>query len=435
VTRLPATYGNGLCTWIRPRPRAPGLPLEGGAIRHGDVEIAPERYATVAVGDGRSPLALAEDPGPGGASARPTGWMTREAEFPARGWQDAGPGLPGRRSGTPPESHKHRGSGVRNPASPRATLGIPRLPRRDVPGTARGMTSPSGSPNRVSHHGVAAGEAPHVSHRENSDIWTASKNSGSMIVIPPTLERNTRRATRAAPRDRRAGRPHVRRQGPTQRRDRVAAIEGHMRCNWQLLSDPNDAIMNESSPRFSRKEGEMRKRRCCSKIRARRYETWPELRAALESGCRVSLVSSPPPPSNTVPTCKRSCPAHPAASLPTSWPSRIPGLASVLNSEVDPREMRREQAERKGKRSSPWSRDLRDSEGQRGRTGGGRVGWSKQTTHEILAGSKRSWERGFGGWELCPVKLRSTLSALKRRGLAPWTELNRAKAENIARRG
>jgi hypothetical protein len=138
-------YGNGLCTLDTPKAQgACGFLSKAGAIRLGDVAIRSQNgYATVAVVsmDDRPLASSRKILVQVGTSARPTGWMTREAEFPGEDGKTPVRGFQVVRSGTPPWRvvNTEVGLVVRNPGLARATLlDTAGYPVAEVPGTRAG---------------------------------------------------------------------------------------------------------------------------------------------------------------------------------------------------------------------------------------------------------------------------------------------------------
>jgi hypothetical protein len=138
-------YGNGLCTLDTPRAQgACGFLAKAGAIRLGDVAIRSRNgYATVAVVS-MDDLPLASSRKilvQVGTSARPTGWMTREAEFPGEDGKTLVRGFQVVKTGTPPWRvvNTEVGLVVRNPGLTKATLlDTAGYPVQEVPGTRAG---------------------------------------------------------------------------------------------------------------------------------------------------------------------------------------------------------------------------------------------------------------------------------------------------------
>jgi hypothetical protein len=138
-------YGKGLCTLNTPKAQGVcGFLSRAGAVRLGDVSIRSQNgYATVAVVtmDDRPLSSSRKILVQVGTSARPTGWMTREAEFPGEDGKTKLQGFEVLKVGTPPWRvvNAEVGLAVRNPDITKATLLDPAgYPIEEVRGTRAG---------------------------------------------------------------------------------------------------------------------------------------------------------------------------------------------------------------------------------------------------------------------------------------------------------
>ena len=138
-------YGVGTCTLDTPRAQgACGFLSNAGPVRLSDVAIRCENgYATVILVamDDRPLASSGKVLVQVGTSARPTGWMTRIAEFPSEDGKTKVQGFEVVKSGAPPWRivNTEVGLVVRNPGLAKATLlDTAGYPLRDVPGTRAG---------------------------------------------------------------------------------------------------------------------------------------------------------------------------------------------------------------------------------------------------------------------------------------------------------
>ena len=159
-------YGNGLCTLERPKAQgACGFLAKAGVIRLGDVAIRSQNgYATVVVVsmDDRPLASSRKILVQVGTSARPTGWWTREAEFPGEDGKTTVKGFQIVKTGTPPWRvvNTEVGLVVRNPALDESDApGHRGLPRRGSPRHPRrgGLLAQASPEHDVSHPRVVAG--------------------------------------------------------------------------------------------------------------------------------------------------------------------------------------------------------------------------------------------------------------------------------------